>query len=188
MRELTDIPGFEGQYAVTRDGQVWSYPKPCTGITEGKAIRQGKWLSLIPQRGYLVVRLGVRHTICVHRLIALTYLPQPPGKLHVNHLNGIKHDNRVENLACCTQAENNRHAWRHALMRAPRKFKGPEVRRIRYLRKNRNMTHQQLANMFGVGRTTIARVLDGIGYGFAHHGAKQVGRRAQELAQQMQDG
>lgn len=53
---------------------------------------------------------GTTKAFSVHRLVALTFIPNPMGKPHINHINGVKHDNRVENLEWCTQSENSIHA------------------------------------------------------------------------------
>lgn len=104
MNQLFErIDGFPGYY-VTADGKVYS-------DKIGKEIRE---LKPIPHSGgYLRLKLvnsdGKYCDCYVHRLVATTFLPKPEGLEHeveVNHKNGIKTDNRLENLEWVTRREN----------------------------------------------------------------------------------
>lgn len=101
--EMRDIKGYEGIYAITDDGQVWSY-------------RRNKYLAQrYDKYGYLRTTLnlnGEKKTIFIHRLVAEAFIPNPEGKATVNHLNECKTDNRKENLAWATIQENNQYGTR----------------------------------------------------------------------------
>ena len=76
---------------------------------KGKILKPAK-----NNKGYYMVVLDA-HTYLVHRLIAKTYLPNLDNYKVVNHINGIKEDNRVENLEYTTQKDNCKKAWKQGL-------------------------------------------------------------------------
>lgn len=103
--DYIDIPGYEGIYAVSKDGKV--------GRLKGSSILR----ILKPattNRGYYRVSLsknGLSENRTIHYLVALSYIgPKPPG-YQINHKNGIKKDNCVENLEYCTASSNARHSF-----------------------------------------------------------------------------
>lgn len=115
METWKDIVGYETYYQVSNIGRV----KRLERITEtdtGFRKLPGKTLSLIKsRRGYESIMLSknnVQRVFRVHRLVAFSFIPNPENKKTVNHKNGVRHDNRVENLEWCTTSENHIHAFR----------------------------------------------------------------------------
>ena len=93
---MKDIKNYEGLYAVTSCGKVWSY-------------RNNKFLKPGLVSGYLQVVLadkGSRAQYKVHRLVAEAYIPNPKGLPQVNHKDENKLNNSVNNLEWMTAEEN----------------------------------------------------------------------------------
>jgi hypothetical protein len=109
MQEIwKDIAGFEGYYQISNLGQVQSLH-----------YKKNKLLTpVIHNKGYLTVILSNntrKKHYTIHRLIALHFVLNSENKPCVNHKDGNKLNNRVENLEWCTYAENTQHAFKYGL-------------------------------------------------------------------------
>ena len=166
---MREVPGCRGIYSVTTDGRVWSSPREWTagkGSPQGHA---GRWLTpVVDATGYERVRLtvdGARTFPSVHRLVALTWIENSGGMPQVNHIDGDKLNNSVENLEWCTSAENIRHA--HAIgLHGPRPSRKLTMDGARSLRQRHadGETVADLARAFSIDRKTVYGVLQGRTY------------------------
>lgn len=113
MTEWKDIPGYEGIYQVSSDGQVKSVDR----IDSAERRLKGRRLKARAlNSGYLMVQLcveGVKKAHTVHKLVARAFHGE--SDKWVNHINGDKLDNRAENLEWTTPGENLTHAWANGL-------------------------------------------------------------------------
>lgn len=115
MIQTKAVDGYEGLYLVDSIGNVVSLPKQ-----QGRYFHN-KYVILKPKLtncGYLAVALtkdGVTKYHFVHRLVAKAFLNNDQLLPEVNHKNGIKTDNRVENLEWCSKSDNQKHALSHNL-------------------------------------------------------------------------
>ena len=105
------VVGYEGLYEVSNLGRVKSLPRKGTkGGILIPTYSNSKHYAHIPLAKNMKLK-----TVSLHRVVAMAWIPNPENKPQVNHKNGIKSDNRVENLEWMTNLENMRHAIANGL-------------------------------------------------------------------------
>lgn len=121
------------------------------------------------RRGYLKVYVSGKQ-LSVHRIVAESFIDNPKNKPQVNHINGIKTDNRAENLEWVTCRENILHASKNRLgysgqLNSQSKLKDTDINRIKILRDG-GMSYREIGVLFGVSGTTISRAYRGLTYNY----------------------
>lgn len=159
MEEWKDIPGYEGKYQVSDLGNVRSLNYRRTGQVRNLALSQHKL-------GYMMLNLKLefKKTHYVHRLVAMVFIPNPDSLEEVNHIDGDKTNNQVENLEWCTHFGNMQHAWNNGLLKINHPGNGTDhvnsiltedqVLDIR----SSDKPQIKLAEEFGVSQKTISQI------------------------------
>ena len=137
-------------YIITRDGEV---------------INKHNNRKLKPQpngKGYLRVIIGGRRYF-VHRLVAQAYIPNPEGKLQVNHVDGNKLNNCMSNLEWVTNGENRSHAVKNGLHLCGEDCSWAKLTSTQVLKILKDDIHnyRELSNIYGVHRNTIRDIKTG---------------------------
>lgn len=157
-----DIPGYEGLYQITEGGKVRNLDRKVK-IYSKTFIRKGRILKFhISCGGYYSLRLtGHDHHKCyfLHRLMAMTFIPNPNGYKVVNHIDCNKLNNAISNLEWCTTAQNNQHSYDNGRNPGSKKISFKQVCEIRALRKHLKMPNRTLAAMYGAHEDYISMIV-----------------------------
>lgn len=159
------LKGYEGLYEIDRKGNIRTH-------NQYNAKRTAILKPATDGTGYFRVGLSkdcVLKTHKVHRLVALQFIPNEENKPQVNHIDGNKKNNSVENLEWCTISENIKHAYKNNLMTARRgelngnsKLTLKDVEEIRAHAKNANKRYygrKELAKKYNVSEAHIKDIV-----------------------------
>lgn len=147
------IKGFEN-YFIHFDGKIYN---SSNNFYELKPTKDKK--------GYLRISLSKKSnkkTFKIHRLVAMHYILNIDNKPQVNHKNGIKADNRLENLEWATASENTKHAYDTGLNGKPpavKKLNEQQVLEIRSKFKKKIVTREMLGKEYNVSAYCIKDVI-----------------------------
>jgi hypothetical protein len=130
MEVWKDVVGFKGSYQVSNLGRVRSLDRKIkAGV--GFRLKKGQILQgALSFNGYINFRLwkdNKLYNILGHRLACLAFILNPDNKKEVNHKNGLKYDNNINNLEWCTRSENTSHAINTRLQKIKRGILTEEV-------------------------------------------------------------
>lgn len=110
-----DIPEYEGLYQASNLGRIKRLAKE-----NSKGFKEKIHNPVLQKTGYLLCALSknkISKKYLAHRIIAKTFIENKFNKEQINHKNGIKNDNRIENLEWFTRSENTKHAWQNGLIK-----------------------------------------------------------------------
>ncbi len=167
-----DIEGYEGYYQVSNLGRVRSLTREVRCGNSIRVFRERIRKPQIMSKGYYQLALlknGKDKRFLIHRLVAYAFIPNPENKTEVNHINGVKTDNNVENLEWVTSRENSIHAVHTGLHNAIKgerhansKLNRKDVLEIRRRYIKGCAGQKKLAKEYCVTRNTIYKIVKGI--------------------------
>ena len=137
-------------YVISKTGEIYSK-------------KRGKYVKPQPNgTGYLRVHIAGKMYF-VHRLVAMTYIPNPDNLPQINHKDGNKHNNCVDNLEWVTNRDNSLHALRNGMMWIEEKHPMSKLKRkeVAFIKSHPEMPKEELANMFNISSTTISDIRKG---------------------------
>lgn len=142
-----DIAGFEGEYRISNFGRV-------------KSLKFGKERIVNPfvnSSGYLQVQLcknGKTRKPLIHQLIAQAFVPNPEGKSQVNHIDGNRLNNAIDNLEWVSRAENTRHGVARRAVQ-----KELTSAQVEWIRKNPfRMPSKEFAKLLNITEAEVRRI------------------------------
>lgn len=150
---MKDIPGYEGLYAADESGKIWGY--------RGKGRFLKPWLIGHGYEAVMLFKDKKSRKFLVHRLIAITFIPNPENHPEVNHIDNNIRNNRLENLEWCTSKGNKVHNRKKGRKIGVQKLTEAQVREIYRLYLDEHMLQKDIARIFNISQTNISWIVRG---------------------------
>lgn len=151
-----DVKGYEGLYQVSNSGLIRSVERfDCKNKRQQEVIlkhsNNGKGYSNV-----VLCKNGKPRTFYIHKIVAEAFIPKIEGKNFINHKDGNKQNNNVNNLEWCTRSENMKHAYKNGLAHVVNKKLSDED--IKYIQSQKGKKSCfELAKEFDVSFQLICR-------------------------------
>ena len=153
-----DIKGYDGDYQISNLGRIKSLMFGKEKILKSRKDTNGYY-------GVVLYKNHKKYSKRIHRLVLENFNPiENMDKLEVNHKDGIKSNNILENLEWCDRLKNERHAYeiglknKNGINNPQSKLKNNNIIEIRKLLKENNLTQEEIGKLFGVSKTTISLI------------------------------
>ena len=143
-----DVIGYEGVYQVNNIGEV-------------KRVSKNKLLTPyvgVKSKGYIYVKLCMNNVRCkkaLHRVVAEAFIPNPLNKPEVNHKDGNKSNNCVDNLEWCNRSENEQHSYNILNKDSGKKLSVEQRDSVVHLRDNLGLTFVEIATKLNVSPSNV---------------------------------
>jgi hypothetical protein len=175
MEKWVDVKGFESGYQISNLGRIKSKSR---SIDYGwkTALRKEKILKprICPNLGYEYTVLSIdkiRKTVKIHRLVAIAFIKNEINKPFVNHINGVKSDNRECNLEWVSASENTIHAFKIGLKCGIKgekshlsKLNKKNIKKIRKEYSIGNISQRELGIKYGISQSQVYRIVNYINW------------------------
>ena len=156
MEIWKDVKGFEKSNEISSLGRLRTKDRLIKHSKFGTANLKRRYKKFRLNRdGYLRCNIkenGKSKDLTMHRIIAQAFIPNPKNYRNINHINGIKTDNRIENLEWCTSSQNIQHAVKTRLVKT--KLTDKEAIEIH----DSNLSTRKLAKKYGVSNSITWRI------------------------------
>ena len=166
-----DIKGYEGLYAISSTGRVKRLARNriiATGVN--KPLKEKMIKTFKGKHGYIHVNLwknGQMKQHRIHRLIMLAHTEKPQNKNVINHIDGDKTNNILENLEWCTPKENSHHAYTTGLAKGKQgiensqgRLTSKEIIAIRELYSTGKFTQKELSERFEISTGHVSDIIN----------------------------